>query len=186
MSSRLRLAGVVLLGVLSLTGCTGRQILSMRQHPETPAGGTAPTAAAPAPSFTGPAIAATTDYPKNPNALRPEPPAQFTSLRNPLTATPDNLAKGKELFVTNCTPCHGNGGAGDGPAAASLKPKPADFKTPIHTKLPDGYWFWRLSKGGTVPPFNAAGSGMPPWEGTLSEQQRWLVILYEHTFSEQK
>lgn len=188
MSSLRRFAGVVLLGCVGLTGCTGRQILAMRQHAEKPAA-TTPTPAGtttPAATFTGPAIAATTDYPKNPTAPRPEPPAQFASLKNPLSATPDDIVKGKAIYDANCAPCHGAGGAGDGPAAASLNPKPADFKTPIHTKLPDGYWFWRVTKGGTVPPFNAAGSAMLPWEGSLSEQQRWLVILYEHTFAEQK
>lgn len=158
----------------------------MRQPREKPAAAPVTTpGAAPAP-FTGPAVAATTDYPKNPNSPRPEPPAQFASMKDPLTATTDNLAKGKDIFTANCAVCHGADGGGNGPSAGALNPKPADFKTPIHTKLPDGYWFWRLSKGGTVAPFSASGSGMPPWEGTLSEQQRWLVILYEHTFTGQK
>ncbi len=160
----------------------------MREHPAKPSGAAAPIAGAPvpAPAFTGPAVAATTDYPKNPNAPRPEPPADFASMKNPLPPTPDNIAKGKDLFVGSCAPCHGMSGAGDGPAAAALNPKPADFETPIHTKLPDGYWFWRLSKGGSVPPFNAVGSAMPPWEGSFTPEQRWLVILYEHSFSQTK
>jgi len=185
MSSRTLLAGAVLLACLGVTGCTGRQILSMREHPEKPNTST-PAPGAPAAAFTGPALAATTDYPKNPNAPRPEPPADFASMKNPLPASPDNIAKGKVLFTGNCAPCHGAAGAGDGPAASALNPKPADFKSPIHTKLPDGYWFWRLSKGGSVAPFTAAGSAMPPWEGTLTPDQRWLVILYEHTFSAAK
>ena len=32
-------------------------------------------------------------------------------------------------------------------------------------------------------PFSGAGSAMPPWETSLNQEQRWLVILYEHTFS---
>jgi len=190
MSSRTLLAGTLLIVCLGVTGCTGRQILSMRQHQEKPSSAAAPRPVAPggtpAAPPTGPAIAATTDYPKNTGAPRPTPPAEFASIKSPVKPTPDNIAKGKALFVANCAPCHGTGGAGDGPAAVALNPKPADFKTPIHTKLPDGYWFWRLSKGGSVPPFNASGSAMPPWEGTLTPDQRWLVILYEHTFSETK
>jgi len=158
--------------------------MSMRQHPEKRAAAGVTTA--PATPLTGPAVVAQSDYPKNPNSPRPEPPAQFASAKNPLPANPQNLARGKELYVGNCAPCHGANGAGDGPAAASLNPRPADFQTPIHTKLPDGYWFWRLAQGGTVPPFKNVGSAMPPWESTLSSEQRWLVILYEHTFSEHK
>ena len=183
MSSR-SLAGALLLLCAGLTGCTGRQIQSMREHPaETPSG---PTKAVPAAPFTGPAVVANSNYPKDLNAPRPAPPTQFASLKDPLPASRENLAKGKELFNANCAPCHGANGNGNGPAASSLNPKPADFMTPIHAKLPDGYWFWRISVGGTVTPFKDVGSAMPPWEGALNEQQRWLVILYEHTFSEQK
>jgi len=43
-----------------------------------------------------------------------------------------------------------------------------------------------VAKGGGVPPFSTAGSGMPPWESSLTDEQRWLVITYEHTFSAKK
>lgn len=178
------LAGALLLLCAGLTGCTGREIQAMRAHP--PARPTAPTAVVPAPPFTGPAVVPNSNYPKDPNAPRPEPPAQFASLKEPLKSTPDNLAKGKDLFNANCAPCHGTDGTGNGPAAGSLNPKPADFMSPIHAKLPDGYWFWRVAVGGTVSPFKDVGSAMPPWEGALNEQQRWLIILYEHTFSQHK
>jgi len=188
MSSRVRVAGALLVGCLGLAGCTGKDILAMRKHPgpEQPAvgtGGTTGTAAAPPAAFKGPALAATTDYPKNENSPRPEPPAQFASLKNPLQPTPDNVAKGKALYDANCAVCHGATGLGNGAAAGALNPKPVNFTTPIHSQLPDGYWFWRVAKGGGVPPFSASGSGMPPWESSLNEEQRRLVIMYEHTFS---
>ncbi len=31
------------------------------------------------------------------------------------------------MFKTTCAPCHGETGKGDGPAAASLTPKPRDY-----------------------------------------------------------
>jgi len=174
-------AGALLVGCLGLSGCTGRDILEMRKHPEAPQpAATGP--ATPAPPFTGPALAATTNYPKDANAPRPEPPAEFASMKEPLEPTPDNLAKGKALYDANCAVCHGPTGLGNGTGGGTLVPRPANFTTPIHAALPDGYWFWRLSKGGGVPPFTTAGSAMPPWESALSAEQRWLVILYEQTF----
>ncbi len=42
-------------------------------------------------------------------------------------ATPELIAKGKGLFETTCSPCHGPDGKGDGPAGATLNPKPRNF-----------------------------------------------------------
>ena len=69
------------------------------------------------------------------------------------------------------------------PRRIRAQPEARRFATPIHAKLPDGYYFWRVTKGGSVPPFSAAGSAMPPWEGSLTPNQRWLVILYVKSFS---
>ena len=34
---------------------------------------------------------------------------------------------GRQMFATYCAPCHGKAGRGDGPAAASLNPRPANL-----------------------------------------------------------
>jgi mono/diheme cytochrome c family protein len=42
--------------------------------------------------------------------------------------TSDSLVKrGEALFKPTCSPCHGEGGLGDGPTAATLNPKPRNF-----------------------------------------------------------
>ena len=38
-----------------------------------------------------------------------------------------DVAAGKQVFVTNCASCHGEGGKGDGPVGAVLDPPPRDF-----------------------------------------------------------
>src|SRR4051812_15135596 len=50
-------------------------------------------------------------------ALAPEPPAP----------PPDPAADARKLFSTKCVVCHGDHGAGDGPGAAALNPKPRAF-----------------------------------------------------------
>ena len=40
------------------------------------------------------------------------------------------LARGKELFSSNCAQCHGESGHGDGPGAATLNPAPRNFALP--------------------------------------------------------
>ncbi|XDD45758.1 cytochrome c [Leptospira sp. WS39.C2] len=49
------------------------------------------------------------------------------------TTTPaadPELVKGEELYLQNCSSCHGEKGAGDGAAAAALNPKPRNYKAP--------------------------------------------------------
>jgi mono/diheme cytochrome c family protein len=36
------------------------------------------------------------------------------------------LAKGQGLYKSTCSPCHGDGGKGDGPAGKIFKPRPQD------------------------------------------------------------
>lgn len=47
-----------------------------------------------------------------------------------LAGGPEAVARGKQLFGTYCTVCHGANGKGDGPAAAGLTPPPRDFTSP--------------------------------------------------------
>ncbi len=61
---------------------------------------------------------------------KPAPEAEETTSGAPAQAggaiTPD-IAKGKEIFNQRCVPCHGSTGHGDGPASATLNPKPRKF-----------------------------------------------------------
>lgn len=111
-----------------------------------------------------------------------DPPEEFASLTNPFADDADALAAGQGVFETNCVTCHGPEGHGDGPGAIGLDPKPADLGDhEMMEMLSDGYLFWRVTKGGVGDPFNSA---MPVWENALSEDQRWQVITYVRSFTE--
>jgi len=110
-----------------------------------------------------------------------ETPDEFAGLANPFAEDADAILAGAEIFATNCTPCHGETGEGDGPAAAGLDPKPADLADGAMMGMAgDDYLFWRVTAGGTMEPFNSA---MPSWEQVLTEEQRWQVISYIRTLS---
>ncbi|MFZ1399587.1 MAG: cytochrome c [Candidatus Promineifilaceae bacterium] len=101
-------------------------------------------------------------------------PDEYVDLSSPVAATEESLTRGGDLFTTYCATCHGDGGMGDGPAAANLNPAPVAI---AHTSqmLGDNYLYWRISAGGQGDPFNSA---MPAWGAALSEQDRWDLINY--------
>jgi mono/diheme cytochrome c family protein len=72
----------------------------------------------------------------------------------------DPAAEAKQIFGVRCQTCHGMSGKGDGPAAASLQPPPADYTSAEwQGKISDERIAEAIVKGGA-----AVGSSpmMPP------------------------
>jgi len=85
-------------------------------------------------------------------------------------------AKGKEIYTKQCAGCHGPAGKGDGPAAAALNPKPADFTNKAYmTALKDQFLFDLIKKGGA-----ATGKSplMTPFGSKLKDGEIQDVIAY--------
>ncbi len=109
-------------------------------------------------------------------------PDEFESLTNPFVGDSQAIATGKAIFEDKCAECHGPEGKGDGPEAVFNNPKPADLaNTEVMSGHSDGYLFWRVTKGGSMEPFN---SGMKAFEMSLDDNERWQVITYVRTLSE--
>jgi len=90
-----------------------------------------------------------------------------------LGASP-NLEKGKETYKTYCLNCHGIHGKGDGPASKVLTPPPADFTSKKTRGKAEEKLLAIIENG-------KPKTAMPPWKGTLSEQQRRDVLGYIRT-----
>ena len=90
-------------------------------------------------------------------------------MHNPLEATPENLANGKQQFETYCAPCHGSSGQGDGPVAHLLAKAPKSLIADTSKDLPDGYIYGVIRDG--------AGS-MPSYAEEMPVDQRWQVVMY--------
>lgn len=90
------------------------------------------------------------------------------------TATLEFEYKGKKEEVKEgCSTCHSIDAKKDRPKQRGAR----DFRVGQKmNQFSDSYWFWRVSEG--VPK-----TKMPSWKGKLTEEQRWKVIAYEHTWS---
>jgi len=100
--------------------------------------------------------------------------SEYAGLRNPLARSEQNLATGQALYRGSCAACHGEAGRGEGPAASSLNPPPADLAAVVRTPMAtDGYLFWTIAEGG-----GPVGTAMPPFKSTLSDTDIWRIVLY--------
>lgn len=123
--------------------------------------------------------AAPQDFSKNTWELPPD--ADKTP--NPVAATPESVAAGKQLYMErtkgNCVFCHGDTGAGNEANLGKLRRKPADLsnKERMSTRT-DGELFWKISKGIT--------GIMPAGEKRMTEEERWNVVNYVRTLAKDK
>jgi mono/diheme cytochrome c family protein len=111
------------------------------------------------------------------------PPFLDTPIAPRPTPSPATVATGKHLYDANCAQCHGAEGKGDGFGAPFLVPPPRDltagqfkFRTTAGGQLPtDEDLFRTISRG-------ANGTGMPPWQYLLNDEERWALVDYVKTF----
>ncbi|HEU5321831.1 MAG TPA: cbb3-type cytochrome c oxidase subunit II [Methylomirabilota bacterium] len=112
---------------------------------------------------------------------RPEPPIV---IGDPPRATPELLARGKELYVkAKCFQCHGEGGKGDGPSADELED---DLKFRIR---PTDFTRGQFKGGGDVRDIYRTmttgldGTPMPSFADSMKEDERWAISFYVLSFS---
>ncbi len=86
----------------------------------------------------------------------------------PVPSQNPSAKEGAPLFAQNCVVCHGEDGKGVIPGTPDFT-APEFFRQSVPAAL-----FLSVSKG--------KGS-MPPWEGSLKEQQRWDVVFYALDFA---
>ena len=95
-------------------------------------------------------------------------PPDAKNQKNPVAKSDKVIADGKKIADTNCVPCHGPKGQGDGPAAAALPLKPANWTSSAVQAETDGELFWKITNG---------RGPMPPWKH-LAEKDRWGLVHY--------
>ncbi|MGN2432709.1 FTR1 family protein [Pseudomonas syringae] len=90
--------------------------------------------------------------------------------------TPDP-ARGAPLYAQHCSVCHGDSGAGDGPAGIGLEPAPSDLRDVTRLDRLSLYDLYNATGLGI------AGTDMPAFADQLDDRQRWDVATYIASFS---
>ncbi len=93
-------------------------------------------------------------------------PADKASVSNPSEYNLANVKKGKEIYQKNCKSCHGDAGKYN---ALPLVPVPPDVASEIMHSNTEGGLFHKITAG---------KGGMPQFETTLSEDDRWRLVNY--------
>jgi mono/diheme cytochrome c family protein len=108
-------------------------------------------------------------------------PADADKTVNPVAATPESVAKGKELYLTqkgNCVFCHGESGGGNEENLSKLRRKPADLSDKRRmSTMSDGELFWKITRG--IPGI------MPSKEKKMTEEERWQAVNYIRTLGKE-
>lgn len=90
--------------------------------------------------------------------------------RNPIAATDDSIAEGREHFGHHCGICHGLDGQSTGvPFADKMSPPVPSLSSKDVQAYKDGQLKWIIGNG-------IGPSGMPAWRGTLSDEEMWKVV----------
>lgn len=85
-----------------------------------------------------------------------------------------------KTYLMFCATCHGKNGKGDGPAAASLNPKPRDFADcKVMAKISDKTIFRAIKYGGAAV---GVSSQMPGWAAGLSDNDIHGLVHYVRHF----
>ncbi len=98
------------------------------------------------------------------------------TLVNPISKSPESLARGRQMYETHCLVCHGAQGRGNGPVGQKFVPQPMELNLDYVQLQPDGQLFYTISHGSLAMPF---------YRQAIASVDRWhLVNFIKEIFGE--
>ena len=97
---------------------------------------------------------------------------QNKSQKNPLSASPQTIADGRDAFSHYCAACHGLDGQNTGVPFVDRMSPPVPSLTSSHVQAyTDGQLKWVIDNG-------LWPTGMPGSSGILSDEEIWSIVVY--------
>jgi mono/diheme cytochrome c family protein len=100
-------------------------------------------------------------------------PRDARDMKNPVPASTEVVAEGREHFADHCAICHGNDGSGESDIGQILYPKAPDLRKDPTQSLTDGELFYIIHNG-------IRFTGMPGWGGGKVEEDHdsWELVQF--------
>ena len=104
---------------------------------------------------------------------------EAAKIKNPVAATPESVATGKQVYTRNCAVCHGT--TAEGGSGSDISPPAPD--------LTDAEWK-RGSTDGEI--FDVIKNGVPPelnmgaWGDRIKDPDIWNVVNYVRSLAKKK
>lgn len=92
-----------------------------------------------------------------------------TEIPNPVAATPESLARGEEMYMRFCAPCHGPDGSGSTGYVVDNGMVPMPVTSPTATAHTDGMIYGLIMVGRGI---------MPAYGHRMTYRDRWHVVNY--------
>jgi mono/diheme cytochrome c family protein len=87
--------------------------------------------------------------------------------KSPVKNAADAAKKGKSLFTSNCSKCHGPEGKGDGPDSDHAADLTDEFRTELN---PEGVLYYKV--------WNGHAQDMPAFKSKLTKDEVWNLVEY--------
>ncbi len=97
-------------------------------------------------------------------------PDAESNVSNPSPYILENVEAGKDLYTLNCKSCHGDPGKNN---PLALVPIPVDVASDRMHLNTEGALYYKITKGRGI---------MPPFEGSISEENRWKLVNFIMNF----
>lgn len=99
--------------------------------------------------------------------------SRVRNVTNPIPASDEVIAEGRDHFADHCAVCHGNDGSGNTEMGRGLYPRAPDMRLPATQNLSDAELFYIIENGVRL-------TGMPGWStGTKEgETSSWHLVHF--------